>query len=128
MMKIPDSTPSNKHGWGRREPLTSILEVLLAELLGDVVVALAESAVAVVAVAPPACGRPPREPPRRSRGGRRQEGAPGGGGRGGAAQRERHGRPGEVCADGRLGCASLRLPPLLLLALRGLESESESDG
>lgn len=51
--------------------LTSILEVLLAELLGDVVVVLAESAVAVVGEAPPAGGRPPRDLPRRGWGGRR---------------------------------------------------------
>ena len=71
--------------------LTSILEVLLAELLGDVVVVLAESdTVAVVVVAPAGGWRPPREPRRRDRGGGGQEGAPGGGG-GGAAQRERHG-------------------------------------
>jgi hypothetical protein len=71
--------------------LTSILEVLLAELLGDVVVVLAVSdAVAVVVVAPAGGGRPPREPRRRDRGGGGQERAPGGGG-GGAAQRERHG-------------------------------------
>jgi hypothetical protein len=77
--------------------LTSILEVLLAELLGDAVVAPA-GAVAVVVVAPAASAapyRPPREP--RSRlgvGGGVGEGGPGRRRRGGgAAQRERHGRP-----------------------------------
>jgi len=104
---------------GEERALTSILEVLLAELLGDVVVALAESAVAVVAVAPPAGGRPPREPPRRGRGGRRQEWAPGGGGGGRAAQRERHGSG--VCGrEGR--AAGLRFTPSCF-CFRGLESD-----
>lgn len=83
--------------------LTSILEVLLAELLGDVVVVLAESAaVAVVVVAPEGGVRPPWEPRLRDRGGGGQEGAPGGGG-GGAAQRERHGSGACGAVEARRG-------------------------
>lgn len=75
--------------------LTAIFEVLLAELLGDVVVVLAEATAVAVVVAPAAGGRPPREP-RRRRGGGGREGALGWRrrGSGGAAQRERHGEEG----------------------------------
>jgi hypothetical protein len=100
-------------GGERERGLTSILEVLLAELLGDVVAVLAEAAgaVAVVVVAAAAAGRPPRRWAGR---GRWQEGGPGRGG--GAAQGERHG-------DGARGGGAETAGFVFLLSSTGVRRE-----